>query len=150
MVVEPALRYCSIPEDDGLATVAFDKQGSSQTKTLGIIWETERDVSTFKAERPTRPPTKRNVLSAIAAVYDPLQFLAPFVVRAKILMRGIWRAGVNWDDDLPKELVTKWENWASELSFLSHITVPRCVRLAHPTKIELHFPPKRPTHQLHI
>ncbi|CAB3978875.1 Hypothetical predicted protein [Paramuricea clavata] len=56
-----------------------------------------------------KTPTKRNVLSAIAAVYDPLQFLSPFLVRAKILMQETWRAGLDWDDDLPSDLATKGE-----------------------------------------
>jgi hypothetical protein len=86
-----------------------------------------------------KTPTKRNVLTAIAAVYDPLQFLSPFLVRAKILMQEIWRAGLDWDDNLPSDLATKWKNWSTELSQLSHVAIPRCLRLANPNKMELHL-----------
>ena len=105
------------------------------------MWDPERDVFTFRVEPSdaNKTPTKRNVLSAIAAVYDPLQFLSPFLVRAKILMQEIWRAGLDWDDNLPSDLVTKWKNWATELSQLSHVAIPRCLRLANPNKMELHL-----------
>ena len=43
----------------------------------------------------------------IASLYDPLQFLAPFAVRAKILMQEIWTAGLDWDDALPCHLKAK-------------------------------------------
>ena len=84
-------------------------------------------------------PTKGNVLSAITSLFDPLQFLAPFTLRAKILMQEVWMAGVDWDDLLPDDLNAKWEKWLSELPQLSDIAVPRCLRLANPQTTELHL-----------
>ena len=137
---EPSV-VASIPESDRLSAVEINKEEPSKTKTLGVLWDPERDVFTFRVEPPdaNKTPTKRNVLSAIAAVYDPLQFLSPFLVRAKILMQEIWRAGLDWDDNLPSDLATKWKNWATELSQLSHVAIPRCLRLANPNKMELHL-----------
>jgi hypothetical protein len=137
---EPSV-VASIPESDRLSAVEINKEEPSKTKTLGVLWDPERDVFTFRVEPPdaNKTPTKRNVLSAIAAVYDPLQFLSPFLVRAKILMQEIWRAGLDWDDNLPSDLATKWKNWATELSQISHVAIPRCLRLANPNKMELHL-----------
>jgi hypothetical protein len=84
-------------------------------------------------------PTKRNVLSAIAALYDPLQFLAPFVIRVKIIMQEIWTAGLDWDNVLPCNLSTKWENWVSELQSLSCVAIPRCLRLPNPKTVDLNL-----------
>ena len=55
---------------------------------------------TFRVEPPdtSKANTKRNVLSTIAAVYDPLRFFPPFLVRANILMNEIWRADMDRDD----------------------------------------------------
>lgn len=55
------------------------------------MWEANKDVFTFQVEPPNvnKVPTKRNVLSAIAGLFDALQFLAPFTVRAKILMQEV-------------------------------------------------------------
>ena len=43
------------------------------TKTLGVMWKAQRDVFVFQVEQPnaSKKPTKRNVLSTIAALYDP-------------------------------------------------------------------------------
>ena len=61
------------------------------TKTLGVIWQTQRDVFTFCVQppKPEKLSTKRNVLSGIAKLFDPLQFLTPFTLRTKILMQKV-------------------------------------------------------------
>ena len=131
-----------IPEEDRLPTLAINKDDLPKTKTLGVMWEAQRDVFTFQVEQPlldSKKPTKRNVLSAIASLFDPLQFLAPFTVRAKILMQEIWMAGIDWDDVLPENLKVKWEKWVAELPQLSNVTVPRCLHQANPANVELHL-----------
>ena len=131
-----------IPEEDRLPTLAINKDDLPKTKTLGVMWEAQRDVFTFQVEQPlldSKKPTKRNVLSAIASLFDPLQFLAPFTVRAKILMQEIWMAGIDWDDMLPENLKVKWEKWVAELPQLSNVAVPRCLRQANPANLELHL-----------
>ncbi|XP_067017856.1 uncharacterized protein [Acropora muricata] len=128
--------------EDCLPILELDKEDVPKTKTLGVMWEAKRDVFTFQVQQPlvhNKPLTKRNILSAIASLFDPLQFLAPFTVRAKVLMQEIWMAGVDWDDDLPENVKAKWEKWVSELPQLSNIAVPRCLRRANPENIELHL-----------
>ena len=120
-----------IRNEDRLHTLELDEDKVPKTKTLGVIWEAKRDVFTFRVQQPlvhNRPLTKRSVLSAIASLFDPLQFFAPFTVRAKVLMQEIWMAGVDWDDELPENLKAKWEEWVSELPQLSNIVVPHCLR----------------------
>ena len=77
--------------EDRLSTLEISKDELPKTKTLGVMWEANKDVFTFQVE-PTnvnKVPTKRNLLSAIAGLFDPLHFLAPFTVRAKILMQEV-------------------------------------------------------------
>lgn len=105
------------------------------------MWEAERDVFTFQVQQPlinNKAPNKRNVLSAIASLFDPLQFLAPFTMRAKVLMPEIWMAGVDWDEELPENLKVKWQKWVSELPQLSNVAIPH-LRRAYPKNIELHL-----------
>ena len=130
-----------IPKEDRLSSFEIDSQETSSTKTLGVSWNAKTDVFTFQVKQPdpNEAPTKRNVLSTIASLYDPLQFLSPFVLRAKVLLQEIWTAGIGWDDVLPEELRKKWERWLSELPHLSKVEIPRCLRKANPEKIELHL-----------
>ncbi len=130
-----------IPKKDRPSSFEIDNQETSSTKTLGVSWNAKTDVFTFQVKQPdpNEAPTKRNVLSTIASLYDPLQFLSPFVLRAKVLLQEIWTAGIDWDDVLPEELRKKWERWLSELPHLSKVEIPRCLRKANPEKIELHL-----------
>ena len=117
-----------IPKEDRLPTIDLDKDILPKTKTLGVMWEAERDVFTFQVQQPlinNKAQTKRNVLSAIASLFDPLQFLTPFTVRAKVLMQEIWMAGVDWDDELPENLKIKWE----ELGIRTPTIVKCCLSL---------------------
>ena len=137
---EPAVVE-SIPETDRLLTVDFTKDGATKTKTLGVMWEAKDDVFTFQIEIPesNKPLTKRRVLSTIATIYDPLQFLSPFIVRAKQLMQQIWLAGLDWDHILPDNLAAKWLKWVSELPYLSQVAVSRSLRKANPVTLDLHL-----------
>ena len=78
------------------------------------------------------------MLSKIAIIFDPLQLLAPFTVRAKVIMQEILMAGVGWDELLPDELCAKWKAWIGDLKNLSFFQVPRCLRLTNPTNSQLH------------
>ena len=65
-----------IPLEDYLSTLEISKDELPKTKTLGVMLEANKDVFTFQVEPPNvyKVPTKRNVLSAIASLFDPLQF----------------------------------------------------------------------------
>ena len=70
----------------------------STVKTLGVLWDATADVFTFKSQYVVEEftPTKRRFLKRIATLFDPLGFLSPFVIRAKILMQKAWICGVDW------------------------------------------------------
>lgn len=64
------------------------------TKILGLLWCPERDVFKYKIEITALndlPVTKRNILSQIASLFDPLGLVGPIVIRAKILMQKLWQ-----------------------------------------------------------
>ncbi len=111
--------------EDKLASLQIEHGNLPAQKTLGVLWRAEEDVFTFQVEIPETKGnlTKRNVLSAIATLIDPLQFLAPFTLRAKVLMQEIWMAGIGWDDPLPSQLQTKWLQWKAELPELLQFTI---------------------------
>ncbi len=43
---------------------------------------------------------KRSVLSQVAGVFDPIGFVAPFLIRAKIGIQRLWQRGLDWDQEL--------------------------------------------------
>ena len=116
-----------IPIQDRACKLEVDENSSFSTKTLGILWMAAEDVFifNFKTIEQESKLTKRGFLKKIATLFDPLGFLSPFTVRAKILMQEIWLAGTEWDDPLLDEINVKVKIWFSELDELQKIKVPR-------------------------
>ncbi|XP_053398139.1 uncharacterized protein LOC128556613 [Mercenaria mercenaria] len=99
-------------------------------KTLGLSWDSQEDVFSFSNTLSLvsgKKLTKRIVLKNIARLFDPLGFLTPFTVRAKMIMQDIWVTGVDWDDELREELSEEIKKWFSELEQLNKLQVPRCL-----------------------
>jgi hypothetical protein len=104
-----------------------------------MLWDCQDDKFIFKSSTQPDIKTKREVLREISSIYDPLGFLSPVVMTAKILMQDIWRCGADWDDTLPPRLLETWKAWASSLSIISSIKIPRCFRKqVTPIDYELH------------
>ena len=97
---------------------------------LGVVWSPEKDNYTFKANRPEKdfPLMKRNILIKIVKLFDPLGFVTPFVIRAKILLQEISISGLDWDYLFQEDLARKARKRFSELENLATIKVPRCLR----------------------
>ena len=75
------------------------------------------------------PP--KEITGRYGNLFDPLQFLAPFTVRAKVLMQEIWMADVDWDEVLPDHLLDRWKKWLLELPQLSSVAVFHYLRLSN-------------------
>ncbi|XP_014672135.1 PREDICTED: uncharacterized protein LOC106812706 [Priapulus caudatus] len=120
-----------VPENERALNIELDSNYLPAIKTLGLIWDASRDVFTFKVEIPPSEmrATKRNVFRSSATLYDPLNFLAPFTIRARIYMQQTWVKGIEWDELLPSELSREWRNWFRELPKLTDIKVTRCLSL---------------------
>ena len=56
-------------------------------------------------------------------------FISPFTIREKILLQEMWISGLDWDEEVSKELLVKIASWFSELPLLSQIKVPRSLQL---------------------
>ena len=98
-------------------------------KALGIHWDTNQDtfhIATPDLSQQDRPCTKRSVSSDVAKVYDISGVFAPVTLYAKVLLQRIWRAGLDWDDELPPQLAFEWTRWKDELSLLTDFAINRC------------------------
>ncbi|KAK0145485.1 hypothetical protein N1851_015590 [Merluccius polli] len=68
------------------------------------------------------------MLSVTSSVYDPLGFLAPVTLPAKMMQQELCRKGCGWDDDLPRDILPHWKRWLEDLKQLSAFSVGRCIK----------------------
>ena len=79
------------------------------------------------------------MLSFVADVFDPIGLVAPFMVRARLLLKDIWRvSGQQWDDQLPTDIAQRISEWILELPRLSEMAIPRSYFPVDVDQIELH------------
>lgn len=109
-------------------------------RALGIVWNTKSDCLVYSVQRRPLTDTRRKILSLIASLFDPLGFLAPFLVKAKMFLQKIWQLGIGWDDPLPQAFMKEWSQWQNDLENISEFAVPRFYRhiAEKPMKIQLH------------
>lgn len=113
---------------------------SCETKTLGILWDSERDVFRYNVDDFSFKGnvTKRTILSLTAQIFDPLGLLAPVVIISKLIIQDIWKLKLSWDETIPLDLHTKWLKFKDQLAFLKNINIPRHVQLENASLVELH------------
>ena len=110
---------------------------------LGLKWNHVSD--TLVVSRGTTPDTNRTVtqrvvLSLVSAVYDPIGLVAPYTVKARLLLKDIWRlSGQKWDDLLPEDIVAMFLDWSSELGTLKELVIPRSYFQQNVECSELHM-----------
>lgn len=87
-------------------------------RALGIQWDIEYDCFGFSTNLKVEPATHRGILSTVASLYDPLGFVAPFLLKGKRVLQEMCRHGTGWDDPLLDVLQPWWENWRMTMGYL--------------------------------
>ncbi|XP_066596279.1 uncharacterized protein [Prorops nasuta] len=109
-------------------------------KTLGVRWRPTEDHFYFTVRSSDREPdfTMRGVMSAIARLFDPLGWLAPVIVKAKIILQDLWILKCDLDTPLPPELISRWEEYTSPLSGLKRLNIYRWLGTSSTIRGEIH------------
>ncbi|KAL1425919.1 hypothetical protein MTO96_018724 [Rhipicephalus appendiculatus] len=79
---------------DSNEALSHDNTGH-QAQVLGMAWSKETDRFIYNPENiltflEKAKDTKRFVLQTVSRIYDRLDFLAPYVVRGKMLFQELW------------------------------------------------------------
>ena len=122
-------KWMSNQAEDSASTIDLEENKLSTTKRLGVLWTADQDTFSFKyLLTPEIELTKQTVLKKTATIYDPLGFLAPFVIRAKILIQQAWVEAAGWDVPLAVHHQEQWRAWFQESTDLEGICIPRCLK----------------------
>lgn len=118
----------SIPEEER-ATIKNQDMSLSLPhieRALGVEWCITSDTFKFRIQVKSNPLTRRGVLSTVASIYDPLGLIAPFVLLGKQILQEMCKDKMDWDEELPEHLKSKWELWIKNIPGLADIQIRRC------------------------
>ena len=121
----PAVLEALPQEDVSPSTLVEIDAEEKIERTLGVYHETKTDAFTFKPQFKEAPASKRGILKTTASVFDPLGFLIPFLLLAKLLLQELWRLGCGWDEQISDVLKLRWEKWLKNAMKLSSIRINR-------------------------
>jgi hypothetical protein len=149
----PMRKWCSnspavleqIPEEERGETSALLLTGGLQSEVegetpencsssvLGVQWDVKKDELHFVGHTsiplPAAPCTKRELVSAAFKFFDPMGYLAPFLVRAKVLVQRLQVGDHGWDRLVPEDVGHEWNRWISEVPALGEVILRRCFRI---------------------
>jgi hypothetical protein len=95
-------------------------------KALGIVWSTAEDSFSYCYEALSiDSPTQRNLLKHYMSVFDPLGWVCPFIIVARLLYRDTCALKLGWDTVIPQDLERRWKKWFNQLPELSKVSIPR-------------------------
>ena len=113
------------PTDHGLSWNSLSHEDSG-VKVLGIKWHPSTDTFSFSINLDLPSSlSKRQVLSLLSQLFDPLGWVSPVIIKGKILMQKLWLNKTPWDEALPDSLDNQWLEYFDSLTVLSEIQIPR-------------------------
>ncbi|XP_048480654.1 uncharacterized protein LOC125489283 [Plutella xylostella] len=127
-------------DHNNMLHLSESKINNEPSRTLGLHWICDSDVLAFTINIENKEKvTKRNILSAISQIFDPLGLVTPAIVEAKLLIQCLWKARLNWDTDVPNNIKSLWMQFYSEICNLNQIKIPRWFLSVNYKKVELHI-----------
>ncbi|XP_062537786.1 uncharacterized protein LOC134206107 [Armigeres subalbatus] len=117
-------------------------------KTIELTWMPNSDQLRFQFDIPSCPITsqlsKRQVLSVIASLFDPLGLIGAVITTAKAIMQLLWKIkatnnqALYWDQPLPSTVGELWRAYYDQLPILNDLRIDRCVMVPRAVVVEIH------------
>ena len=110
-------------------------------RALGVSWDTKDDAFFFTFSVDETPMTKKGIVSTTNSFYDPMGWLLPFLLIARLLIQELWRRQYGWDEEIDESLAKQWSKWLESAKLLTKIRIPRWyIRSDKPVaEIQLHI-----------
>ena len=96
-------------------------------KVLDISWIRDMDRFTFNPEDTynvltSSTLTRRQYTSHSSKIFHQLGLLSRTILLVKLQFYGLWKTKLGWDDPLPKQERSRWEDFITTLPFLNEKT----------------------------
>lgn len=110
------------------------------TKKLGIGYKPSSDSFCYhlKPMKEDSEVTKASVLSEIASIYDPIGWIGPVVLTAKLYMKKLWLLNMKWTDKVSDDFRAEWNNFREHFTAVNSIRISRHCFIDNHVAVELH------------
>ncbi|XP_039969979.1 uncharacterized protein LOC120781825 [Bactrocera tryoni] len=115
--------------------------GDCTSKLLGLYWHAKSDNLRFIMKSHSdnqNKSSKRTILSEVAQIFDPLGFLSPLTIKAKMLLQELWLQKIGWDHHVPSKVLQSWQSLQLELQQIDTLNIPRWINTSKATNCEFH------------
>ena len=126
-----------LPDSLKASSIHQSLNPDSSQRILGLEWNLQSDTLRVQVTKEISVNTKRELLSVIAKIFDPLGILAPSTLLLKTLLQEVWKTKLSWDDPLPTSIQQKWDKFYSQIHSFNSMFIPRFIHL-NSSKCELH------------
>lgn len=94
---------------------------------MGLVWNRLNDCLSYPSHslQTEANLTKRELLAEISSIFDPLGWVQPLVVPAKMMIQSLWKLQLKWDAPVPKEVMEQWTKIVNSLNFVDRLSLPR-------------------------
>ena len=113
-------------------------QNAIKIQGKNMQWYIKGNYFTFDIHVNKKPFTRRGLLSMTASVYDPLGFVAPVILEAKLLLQDLCKQKANWDSVISEKERVRWSRWLEKLPYLSELRISRCFTQVAAASYEIH------------
>ncbi|XP_037942883.1 uncharacterized protein LOC119675749 [Teleopsis dalmanni] len=108
-------------------------------KTLGLKWNPKKDEFQFTINILSNEKiTKRMVLSIYAKIFDPLGWLTPITIIAKLFIQKLWQLKYDWDENLDEQIRNEFDEYNKNIKTVEQIRIPRWMGVSSSDNWELH------------
>ena len=93
----------AIPQSEltkDLKNIDFETGKLPVERALGMQWNVENDKFLYNINIMDKPSTRRGMLSIILSIHDPLGFMPPLILRAKMMLQNLCRKKLGWDKNI--------------------------------------------------
>ncbi|XP_075150557.1 uncharacterized protein LOC142224660 [Haematobia irritans] len=73
-----------------------------------------------------------------AQLFDPVGWLGPVIIVAKIIIQQVWLDKIGWDESLPLQTERQWRKFVDTNQYVNHVRIPRWVIYSTDCEVELH------------
>eukprot|EP00795_Rhopilema_esculentum_P016014 gene16014-7350_t len=103
---------------------------ASDAKVLGVPWNSETDVLSFKLSHlaeltKENKVTKRAILRTIASLFDPLGLITPISTPLKVFLQQLFESKLEWDEQVPEHFQKDWIVMMSQLKRIGKASVAK-------------------------